>query len=100
LPTHTFTLSLHDALPILSVGQLFSGLLLPGLMMATLFILYVIVLSWLKPAVAPRQIEDGEGYSLKERLVATFTALLPAAILIFRSEEHTSELQSRENLVC
>ncbi|MBY7895970.1 TRAP transporter large permease subunit [Vibrio fluvialis] len=66
-----------------SVGQLFSGLLLPGLMMATLFILYVIVLSWLKPAVAPRQAEDGEGYSLKERLVATFTALLPAAILIF-----------------
>lgn len=66
-----------------SVGQLFSGLLMPGLMMATLFILYVIILAWLKPSVAPRQIEDETGYPLKDKLWATATALLPAAVLIF-----------------
>lgn len=66
-----------------SVGQLFSGLLMPGLMMAALFILYVVVIAWMKPSVAPRQAEDHQAYSLKSKLVVTFTALLPAAALIF-----------------
>lgn len=66
-----------------SVGQLFSGLLMPGLMMAALFILYVVVIAWMKPSVAPRQEEDHQGYSLKEKIVVTLTALLPAAVLIF-----------------
>src|SRR5690606_40949524 len=33
-------------------------------------------------------------------LSKTVTCSLPAVILLLRSEEHTSELQSRENLVC
>lgn len=66
-----------------SVGQLFSGLLIPGLMMAGLFVLYVIALSWFKPDVAPRQSDDSTAYTLQQKLYVTFTALLPAAILIF-----------------
>lgn len=66
-----------------SVGQLFSGLLLPGLMMALLFILYVIILAWIKPSMAPRLKDESTGFSLSEKLYLTATALLPAMLLIF-----------------
>ena len=66
-----------------SVGQLFSGLLLPGLLMALLFILYVIAVAWLKPSVAPRLQQHEVTVSLADKLRLTLTALLPAALLIF-----------------
>ena len=66
----------------ISVGQLFNGLLIPGLLMAALFIIYVIALAYFKPNMAPR--EQGEvGVPLAERLKITATAILPAAALIF-----------------
>lgn len=66
-----------------SVGQLFSGLLLPGLLMAALFVLYVIALAYFKPARAPRINDDSQQYTFGEKMSVTLTALLPAAILIF-----------------
>jgi len=66
----------------ISVGQLFNGLLIPGLLMAGLFIIYVIALAYFKPSMAPR--EDSEvGVPLLERLKVTATAIIPAAALIF-----------------
>ena len=66
----------------ISVGQLFNGLLLPGLLMAALFVLYVIALAYFKPELAPRE-QDEVGVPLAERLKVTATAILPAAALIF-----------------
>lgn len=66
----------------ISVGQLFNGLLMPGLLMAALFIIYVIALAYFKPNMAPRE-HDEVGVSLTERLKVTATAILPAAALIF-----------------
>ncbi|PXF30288.1 C4-dicarboxylate ABC transporter permease [Pokkaliibacter plantistimulans] len=66
-----------------SVGSLFSGLLLPGLMMAVLFLLYVIIITYLKPELAPHSAADREHFSMAEKLQVTVTALLPAAALIF-----------------
>ena len=66
-----------------SVGQLFNGLLLPGLLMAALFILYVIVAATLKPSLAPSGHDDEPAVPLSEKLKVTVTALLPAAALIF-----------------
>lgn len=40
-----------------SVGDLFAGLLFPGLVMAALFIAYVVGIAMLKPAFAPREEE-------------------------------------------
>ena len=37
----------------ISVGQLFAGSMLPGLMLAGLYILYQVVLCWLKPEAGP-----------------------------------------------
>lgn len=67
----------------ISVGQLFNGLLIPGLLMATLFIIYVIAIAYLKPDMAPREVDEGPGVSLAERLRVTATAIIPAAALIF-----------------
>lgn len=66
----------------ISVGQLFNGLLLPGLLMAALFIIYVIALAYFKPSMAPRELDD-VGVPLAERLKITATAIIPAAALIF-----------------
>ncbi|MBL1376065.1 TRAP transporter large permease [Zobellella iuensis] len=66
-----------------SVGSLFSGLLLPGLLMAALFILYVIAVAYLRPELAPRIRHESEQFSLGQKLWFTATALLPAAALIF-----------------
>src|SRR5690606_10318485 len=46
-----------------------------------------------------RSLEKVAGEPLKKRL-AGFTVDDPEVVLLGRSEEHTSELQSRENLVC
>src|SRR5690606_41934320 len=86
-PTEIYTLSLHDALPIYDVDQGSGG-------------------SW-------RLISGyhGGGYGKKlpsflDQFWRSFeneTGLLldPVySLKMFRSEEHTSELQSRENLVC
>ncbi len=66
-----------------SVGQLFNGLLIPGLLMAGLFILYVILVAYLKPAMAPSGTDNGPQITLSEKLKVSVTALLPAAALIF-----------------
>lgn len=65
-----------------SVGSLFSGLLIPGVLMAVLFLIYIIGVAYLKPAMAPR-IEDTEQVSLGERLRITLVALIPTMALIF-----------------
>src|SRR5437870_12543472 len=61
-----YTLSLHDALPILPIGMLPSGMALPGF----------------TSTCSPDTMES------------------PTASRCGRSEEHTSELQSRGHLVC
>src|SRR5690606_41795458 len=78
--TEIYTLSLHDALPILPV-DIQSG-----------------ALCWTNtPALSPNpspQMGEGKVPVLCQPQSANFGSRLT------RSEEHTSELQSRENLVC
>src|SRR5207302_8266857 len=85
------TLSLHDALPISALIQLMLGGLPPsvdgGLLNARL--------RYFDPerrrAGVPPDVAG---------LVSEMTDTQTTATLVNRSEEHTSELQSRENLVC
>ena len=64
-----------------SVGDLFAGALLPGLMLVGLYILYQIGVAWLRPASSPAvPVEGGDtGGGLFIRVAR---ALLPPAILI------------------
>src|SRR5690606_42022583 len=91
-PPKTYTLSLHDALPISlrarGIGQAAVQYILDG-------------------GVAPRQ-GVADQHQIRRRLqlggIIAFnqadTGLRQLGAHGWRSEEHTSELQSRENLVC
>src|SRR5690606_41914191 len=91
--THIYTLSLHDALPILTA---------PG---GDATILHPTSLT-----LRERRISiiggNGSGKSTLARLLngliepSAGTVTVTAEETSARSEEHTSELQSRENLVC
>src|SRR5690606_40679149 len=95
-----FYLSIHDALPILSVkGEVVSDSVSAG---SAGDVLQVIV-DRVTENLAQRYTQPGEllaGDLLIE--VADVASLKDYAALsqYLRSEEHTSELQSRENLVC
>src|SRR5690606_41852235 len=83
-PTALYTLSLHDALPIFDILYVQSGRLQ----------VKTAVLSWNELWVEARHRCAGRltGITIQE------SAGEP--VHVWRSEEHTSELQSRENLVC
>jgi tripartite ATP-independent transporter DctM subunit len=61
-----------------SVGDLFIGALLPGLLLVALYILYIVVVAILKPDSMPAHVADVE----KPSLWRTLTALLPPLALI------------------
>ena len=61
-----------------SVGDLFAGALLPGLLLVLLYVTYLIVVAFVRPATMPAHTSD-EAVSLRK----LFVALFPPLILIF-----------------
>src|SRR3712207_8596667 len=84
--TEIYTLSLHDALPIL-FGQISTNHSL-----SDLFAMGASPQSALAIATLP--------YATEAKQEETLYQLLSGALKTLRSEEHTSELQSRQYLVC
>ncbi|WP_045320240.1 TRAP transporter large permease [Limimaricola cinnabarinus] len=66
-----------------SVGDLFAGLLAPGLIMALLFVAYVMTIATLNPSLAPREPPAPDEPNLLEKLKITAIALIPPILLIF-----------------
>lgn len=66
------------------VGDLFAGSLIPGLLLVALYVIYILVIAWLKPERAPvPSPEPGEkAMSRRERLDILFRGLVPPGILI------------------
>lgn len=64
-----------------SVGDLFVGAIVPGMILVTLYLLYVVVLAWLKPEA----VGQGADANVKARisLAELLNALLPPLLLIF-----------------
>jgi tripartite ATP-independent transporter DctM subunit len=63
-----------------SVGDLFAGALLPGLLLVLLYIAYLIVIAWLRPAAMPAHSVSGDETLSVGKVLA---ALFPPLILIF-----------------
>src|SRR5690606_40401078 len=88
-PTATNTLSLHDALPISAAGRPLSArtqaTMLNNAQRLERLVTQLLDLERIDVDRFPLKPEDGD---------------LLALVRESRSEEHTSELQSRENLVC
>ena len=65
----------------LSIGQLFSAILLPGVLMVGCFFLYILVVCWLRPALGP-PVARRDLPPIGRRLLFTATALVPVVLLI------------------
>lgn len=66
-----------------SVGDLFVGALIPGLLLVVAYICYIAVIAWLRPAVAPAiPEEERRGISRGELLRRVIQSLLPPFFLI------------------
>ena len=63
-----------------SVGDLFAGALIPGLMLVGLYVLYILGVAFFKPASMPAHQQEGED---RVSLLKVIKALLPPLILIF-----------------
>src|SRR5699024_12868174 len=96
----SYTISLHDALPIFSAPNKF----FPFIPLLVVIVVNFAVTFFIFPALdwSSLEAERFGGITLEDRasIWAVLLALIAAVVSILRSEEHTSELQSRFDLVC
>ena len=64
-----------------SVGQLFMGGVIPGLILSTMYCSYIAIRSYLQPQIAPALPPEERG-TLREKVVATRAVILPVFIII------------------
>jgi tripartite ATP-independent transporter DctM subunit len=65
----------------LSIGKILIAIILPGLLMAVLYTIYIVVRCNLEPDLAP--VFDIEEVSMSEKLSAAATNILPLGIVVF-----------------
>jgi tripartite ATP-independent transporter DctM subunit len=75
-------LILYGATAGVSVVQLYAGAILPGFMLAGLYMLYVIGRTLINPSLAPKLPSDQTDIPLKDVLLMLFTSFVPLAALI------------------
>ncbi|MFC3679767.1 TRAP transporter large permease [Bacterioplanoides pacificum] len=81
IPPSIVLIILGDVLGI-PVGDLFQAAVGPGLILVGIYILYILVYSWLKPEVAPAIPADENADSKREEYVKAFKAIIPPLALI------------------
>lgn len=64
-----------------SIGKMLIAGIVPGIILAGLYILYIILVAWLKPDAAPLR-EDYQPTPLADRLAALKSLILPGMIII------------------
>jgi len=82
IPPSVVLIVLADQLGV-SVGDLFVGAMIPGIMLASMFALFVLVVAWLKPEAAPAlPVEERiqPGWALVQRVM--FVMMPPLALIL------------------
>ncbi len=79
--TGEFSMPSHFDVVSSSAGDMFMGALVPGLILVSLYMLYIFVYAWLKPEAAPAVPYDGK-YD-RRFFLNVFLALIPPLSLIF-----------------
>ena len=64
---------------VVSVGDLFAGALIPGLLLVMLYALYIMIIATIKPEMAPRGTED---QAQEQSIARILNAMFPPLILI------------------
>jgi len=65
-----------------SIGDLFAGMIIPGLMLAGCYIVYILVRCTIRPEDGPRLTADADEPPFVQKLIITATALIPPFMLI------------------
>lgn len=66
-----------------SIGKMFIGGVLPGLLLSGLFISYIIIRCWLQPEMGPAPtLEERSKYDWKDKIIATKTVILPMLLIV------------------
>jgi TRAP-type mannitol/chloroaromatic compound transport system permease large subunit len=77
-------LIVYGAAASVSVVRLYAGAILPGLMLASLYLIYIVTRAYLNPKLAPKaRQEDIEGITRGQILIQMATSFFPLAFLIF-----------------
>jgi tripartite ATP-independent transporter DctM subunit len=75
-------LVIYGPMAQISVGKLFMAAFVPGFLLSGLYVLYIVVLSILKPSVAPVPSEEERSIPLSTKLMALLKGLLPPMFII------------------
>jgi tripartite ATP-independent transporter DctM subunit len=73
---------IYASLAEMSVGDLFAGVLIPGIAMVGFFLLYIIIRCWLQPEAGPPLRGEDLDVPLARKLWLAVTALVPCLFLI------------------
>lgn len=82
LPPSLVLVVLSDQIGV-GVGDLFVGALLPGLILSGLYCLYVLIIAYVKPELAPALPPDARTVKGSELAGRVFLAVVPPLLLIF-----------------
>jgi tripartite ATP-independent transporter DctM subunit len=81
IPPSLVLIVLANFLPI-SVGELFAGALIPGVMLAVLYALYAVAIAYIKPGSAPAIPKEERNLPVGQLLKRALTAVVPPLVLI------------------
>lgn len=82
IPPSLVLIVLAQFIPI-SVGELFAGALIPGVMLAAIFAIYSVAIAYIKPGMAPAIPKEERTMSGGELAVETMKVVVPPLFLIF-----------------
>ena len=73
----------YGSLANLSVGQLFLAAMGPGFMLASFYMLYILVICWIKPSYGPPMPKEERTHTLGQKVRMVMVGLVPPVFLIF-----------------
>lgn len=75
-------LVIYGPMARISVGKLFMAAMLPGLMLAALYVIYIVVRCYLQPKLAPVIPIEERAVPVSQKIKLLFTAALPPILII------------------
>jgi tripartite ATP-independent transporter DctM subunit len=82
IPPSLVLIILAQFIPV-SVGELFAGALIPGVMLATIFAIYAVIIAYLKPGYAPAIPKEERNMSGGQLAIEAIKVVIPPLFLIF-----------------
>jgi tripartite ATP-independent transporter DctM subunit len=64
-----------------SIGQLYIAGIIPGLMLAAMYIAYIVIRAWLNPSIAPRALSKEAALPLGQKLALLRKLVLPSLVV-------------------